>query len=223
LDSTLVDELAFPGERRAAALEALTGFGADALPTLAAVLARGTPEAKQNAAKALYFLLERGEATWTVARRDEALNALLAALQSSDGDERASMIDALGLLRHPGAIPALLAYLDDSNYLCVCAARALGRTDDPAVVEPLARVLADSRKFWVPRGAAAVALGDLGAAATPALPALESALHNAVGRDETWDERAGEAVADAIARIRAPGTPSALTGHGSRYEMWGIS
>lgn len=120
-------------------------------------------------------------------------------------------------------MPALIEALQDKNYLCVCAALALGQLGDSAAVGPLVGVLTDGNKFWVPRGAAAVALGALGKLAESAIPALTEALHyDQASPGETWDERAREAVADALSRIQDPSTTSSLTGKGYRYEMWGI-
>jgi len=90
-------------------------------------------------------------------------------------------------------------------------------------VEPLIAVLQDHDKFWVPRGAAAVALGDLGEMAAAALPALREALkYDCDGAGENWDLRAREAVADAIAHISDTEAVCSLKGKGYRYEMWGI-
>lgn len=148
--------------------------------------------------------------------------------QNSDNNdtaygERVAAAGALGAQRAHAGIPALIRALEDENYLCVTAVMALGQMHDPAAVPPLVDVLTDSERFWVPRGAAAVALGNLGTVATPALPALEEALRYDTSPDsDSWDERAFEAVYDAIRRIEAPDIPSLLTGQGYRFEMWGL-
>jgi len=219
--AALVDDLDVPGDRRDSALAELAALGQAAGPALLEVVLRGATRAKCNAVRAVHVLAQRAPNVWDRGAEERAGAALTSALRSSNGDERAGIADVLGLIGAPSAIPALIEQLADANYVCVSAALALGRMRDPRAVAPLAGVLADEQKFWVPRGAAAVALGELGALAEPGLPALERALDYPDGRGETWDERAREAVEDAIARIRT-GAPTALTGKGSRYEMWGI-
>jgi HEAT repeat protein len=136
---------------------------------------------------------------------------------------RPAAADALGSLGDPVAVPALVEALKDKNYVSVCAAAALAKIRDPRAVEPLIAVLQDQEKFWVPRGAAAVALGNLGEMATAALPALHEALeYDCAGAGEKWDLRAREAVADAIAHIVDGKAACSLKGKGGRYEMWGI-
>jgi len=136
---------------------------------------------------------------------------------------RGHAASALGEHRDPLAVPALIEALADPNYVCTSAALALGNIKHPDAIHPLVAVLGDGNKFWVPRGAAAVALGDFGTAANSALSALKKALRYSCSRaHETWDERAREAVEDAIRRITDPATPSALHGKGFRFEMWGL-
>ena len=120
------------------------------------------------------------------------------------------------------AVRVLISALEPEGFRAVTAALVLGRLGSERAVKPLARLLASEGRFWVERGAAAIALGELGPKAVAALPELRSALSNATKADESWDERAREAVEDAIARIERPGTPSQLTGKGARFEMWGI-
>ena len=132
-------------------------------------------------------------------------------------------VEALGEMRAQEGVPILISLLEHENYLCVVASRALADIGDASAVGPLLDVLEDSSKFWVPRGAAAIALGALGKVATDAVPALELALtYQAETDDETWDERAQDAVRDAIHRIQNPGTETTLGGQGYKYEMWGI-
>jgi HEAT repeat protein len=137
---------------------------------------------------------------------------------------RARAADALGSLQDPTAVPALIEALNDPNYVCVCAANALAQIKDSRAVEPLVRVLQNSDKFWVPRGAAAVALGLLGELAKSALPALREALQYDCTdeNDEKWDLRAREAVEDAVLHITNPSAECSLKGRGYRFEMWGI-
>jgi HEAT repeat protein len=121
----------------------------------------------------------------------------------------ANAATALGSLRARDGVSALIGALRDGNYLCVCAAGALGKIGDHRAVAPLVSVLRDQSKFWVPRGAAAVALGDLGTIAVNALPALEEALTFSMqGNVKNWDQRAEDAVRDA----RDPHQPSAAGG-----------
>jgi HEAT repeat protein len=136
---------------------------------------------------------------------------------------RAEAARELGRLGDPAAVPALVAALSDPNYLCVSAALALAQIGDPRAIEPLGAVLEDQNKFWVPRGAAAVALGMFGGAARPAVAALERALEYDVAESgEHWDVRARQAVEDALTHIADPTQACALTGKGYRFEMWGI-
>jgi HEAT repeat protein len=149
--------------------------------------------------------------------------------QESDADDesstyaRAAAADALGKLGDPAAVPDLVQALTDPNYLAVSAALALGQIGDAAAVGPLVDVVRDHAKSWVPRGAAAVALGNIGPAAASAVPALREALeYDVASAGEKWDERAHEAVVDALNRIDDPSAQSMLTGKGYRYEMWGL-
>ena len=134
----------------------------------------------------------------------------------------ASAAQALGSIGSLDAVPCLIEALSGENYLSTCAAGALSEIGDKRAVEPLINVLQDKDKFWVPRGAAAVGLGNLGKLAEAAIPALQEALSYNCDQDETWDLRAREAVEDAIQRIKDPSVESKLKGHGYRYEMWGI-
>ena len=144
-------------------------------------------------------------------------NAFLADMQ------RGQAASALGKLGDAVAVPALIEALKDPNYVCTCSALSLAKLKHPDAVAPLVAALQDDNKFWVARGAAAVALGQLGACARSALPALRRALHYSCrAPGETWDKRAREAVRDAIAHIADPAAPCALTGKGLRYEMWGL-
>lgn len=158
------------------------------------------------------------------------LAQLLATLAATEGDDsrtldarRTAAAAALGELKDPAAVPALIGALAHPNQVCVAAALALGRLRAEASVAALQAVLEDEHKFWMPRGAAAVALGQLGAAAAAALPALRSALTLDYRSSSTsWDALAHEAVADAITHITDPGAACALEGKSPRYALWGF-
>jgi len=158
--------------------------------------------------------------------RQQSVTALIEMLSSpsdSINDPRASAAKALGSLGDPIAVPALIDALRDPNYLCVCAASALAQIKHPHAIPHLVAVLEDSNKFWVSRGAAAVALGQFGEGAGSALPALQRALaYDCDESGEKWDLRAREAVEDAIVHITDPSAPCRLKARGYRFEMWGI-
>jgi HEAT repeat protein len=198
---------------RTAACQTLGEIGAQAVPALTAALNSEREAVRTGSATALGSI---GKVNQTATA--SPLPGLLRMLEQ--GSPEAAQ--TLGGLGDPAAVPALVHALSDSNYLCVQAALSLGQIADPAAVMPLVEVLRDADKFWVPRGAAAVALGDMGQLAEPAIPALTEALHyNVNNLGEKWDKRAREAVVDALNRIRDPSAPSSLTGKGYRYEMWG--
>jgi HEAT repeat protein len=204
-----------------AAIKALVAVGGPAVPALTQALDAKSVHTRFGAVSALQGIGPPAEA---------AIPALLRLLREGKRPERPDQPDlqaeaaaALGDIGAAAAGPALIEVLQDKNYLCVCAALALGKLNDPAAVSPLVGVLMDVDKFWVPRGAAAVALGCLGRLAEPAIPALRQALQfDPTGSGEKWDVRAREAVADALSRIGDPSAQSSLSGKGYRYEMWGI-
>jgi HEAT repeat protein len=150
------------------------------------------------------------------------VDQLLAVLdRERDEYAKAEVVKALGALQHPAAVMQLIQLLDHPNYLCVVAASVLQRIGDERTIEPLIQVLRDDHRFWVPRGAAAVALGHFGPSARTALPILQEALsYRAEG--DTWNDRAQEAVSDAIQHLSDPKTPRLLQGKGYLYEMWGL-
>jgi hypothetical protein len=138
--------------------------------------------------------------------------------------DRVSVAYALAALGDSAAVPALVEALDDPNDVSLGVVLALGRLGDATAVQPLVAVLQDHQNFWVLRGAAAVALGMMGATAEPALEALAEALEYDVNSSgEKWHQLARDAVEDAIRRINDPQLDSSLRGHGYRYEMWGIT
>ena len=158
------------------------------------------------------------------------LDQLLAQLAATDADDsrtldarRAKAAEALGALADVAAVPALIRALDHPNQVCVAAALALGRMRARDAIEPLRAVLDDDHKFWMPRGAAAVALGRIGPAAEAALPSLRRVLElDDLTHGTSWDARAHEAVVDALAHITDPTAPCALEGKGQRYAVWGF-
>ncbi len=163
-------------------------------------------------------------------RTNNDLSRLLTRLAATECEDsrkldadRAAAAAALGSIGGTAAVPELIRALSHPNQVCVAAALALGRIAHVDAVQPLIAVLADRDKFWMARGAAAVALGEMGAIAEPALPALEQALELDCQTSSTsWDERAREAVADAISHTRDRVTECALKGNGQRYAMWGF-
>ncbi len=116
----------------------------------------------------------------------------------------ADIIGTIGSIGHSGSLELLLPFLAHPNYLSQRAAHALGDLGDARAVMPLAEVLADENKFWVPRSAAASALGQLGVLAREGLPALHKAKsYDTKNAGEKWDERALHSVEEAIARIES--------------------
>jgi HEAT repeat protein len=210
---TLIDALG-NFDLRDAAIETLGEIGEVASPALTRALDSEDQATRDGAARALTII---GKPETAVI--ESPLPGLLRMLEQ--GSPQAA--EALGELKDPAAIPVLVVALSDPNYLSVGASLALGKIGHPSAVKPLIDVLSDKDKFWVPRGAAAVALGNMGRTAESAIPALTEALNYDVHNSgESWDERAREAVVDALRRIRDPSTPSSLEGRGYRYEMWGI-
>lgn len=128
----------------------------------------------------------------------EILDAYMERLADSDESVRAKACRGLGKMgdKAAKAVPQLMKALEDKDMMVrVYAARALYAVDPkttPSVVDVLAKGLADSNNFV--RSAAAEGLGQLGPAASSALPALRRAL-----ADE-WSDVRKEA-ANAIAKI----------------------
>ena len=157
----------------------------------------------------------------------EQLLQALAATEASDSrtldGTRAAAAQALSALGDSAAVPGLIRALSHPNQVCVAAALALGHMKARDAVAPLSAVLEDSTKFWMPRGAAAVALGQMGALAEAALPALRRTLElDSMASGTSWDARAHEAVADAIKHITDPSAACMLQGDAQRYAMWGF-
>jgi len=205
-----------------AAAKTLAQIGESALPYLAAAMKTADEGSKTLIADVIADMRPTSHSPESNASRT-LVQDLIQTL-SSQSESRASAADALGALQDPAAVPALIEALSDPNYVCVCAANALAQIKDSRAVEPLVGVLQDTNKFWVPRGAAAVALGRLGKLAESALPALRNALQYDCTNenDEKWDLRAREAVEDAILHITNPSAECSLKGRGYRFEMWGM-
>jgi HEAT repeat protein len=208
-----------------AAAKTLCQLGEAVLPYAAEILTKGESKEKTVMAEVMRGITPSTLPAESNARRDSvtALIEMLSSPSESTDDARASAAEALGSLGDPMAVPALIGALRDPNYLCVCAASALAQIKHPDAIPHLVAVLEDSNKFWVPRGAAAVALGQFGEGARSALPALQRArAYDCDKSGETWDVRAREAVEDAIVHITDPSAQCRLKGRGYEFEMWGI-
>ena len=221
--TNLLKELATDDRKKGLlAAKKIIGMGRSVVPRLLDEIKTATPYSKQMIISVL------GAMGTAAASAVPELVGMVGAkppdnVQDPDSDLRAVAASALGKIGNEKSVPCLLGALHDNNYLCTCAALALGEIGDAGAVEPLSRVLRDRDKFWVARGAAAVALGNLGKLSKSALPFLCEALdYDCENSGEMWDIRAREAVEDAINRINNPSVKSKLEGCGYRYEMWGI-
>jgi len=92
----------------------------------------------------------------------ESVNALLAAMDTPDPDVRKFIIDILGDIRDPRAVPSLIARLKgrDEN-IRVAAAESLGKIGDRRAVDALMDCLTSYEQGWLDY-AAAEALGEIG-------------------------------------------------------------
>jgi HEAT repeat protein len=164
----LIEALAVPDDRiRTASYTTLARLGDVALSALTKALDSDDPAVRDGAIRAIGIMKRPAHAP--IESPLPGLLRLLAQGSASltDNDlktryESAAAATALGELRDPAAVPVLIDALSNPNHLCVSAALALGKIAHPSAVEPLIGVLRDANKFWVPRGAAAVALGDMG-------------------------------------------------------------
>jgi HEAT repeat protein len=103
-----------------------------------------------------------------------AVNTVLSALDTPDPDVRKFIVDILGDLRDPRAVPALINRLEDGDEnIRVASAEALGKIRDPQAVDALLACLFRPEHGWLGY-AAAEALGAIGdeRALEPLLTAL---------------------------------------------------
>jgi HEAT repeat protein len=92
----------------------------------------------------------------------EAVDALLAVLDTPDADVRKFIVDTLGDIRDPRAVPALINRLEDHDEnIRVAVAEALGKIKDPRAVDALLNCLMRNDQGWLDY-AAAEALGEIG-------------------------------------------------------------
>lgn len=208
----------FDPEESGKAFGKLKEIGSQAVPYLICSVNRGTPSWQRSIRR--FF-----EVAWFRVRKRLGSNpqVSLHEIWHLESHRCAIAAQLLGQIRNSEAVPCLIRALDGSDYLCTCAAGALGEIGDPRAVLPLIELLQNPKKGWVARGAAAVALGEMGESAEKALPTLQTALtYDCNDSSEEWDLRSQEAVIDAIDRITGRSAKSNLHGHGFRYEMWGI-
>lgn len=117
--------------RRAAAIAALEGIGARALPVLAEALRDG----EASAAIALAGLIGQ-------VGGEEAVALLEPLVQSDDTNIAAAAISALGHTRHPAATETLLRALErEDEWLRFAAVGALGELGDARAVAALSKLL----------------------------------------------------------------------------------
>lgn len=137
---------------RKTAVEALVALGGD--DVIAGLIARLSDHdnagARNSAIEALVHI------------GDEATGALLAAIGTQDADVRKFIVDVLGDLRDPSAVPALMERLGDADEnIRVSAAEALGKLRDKRAVDALLSCLTRYDQGWLDY-AAAEALGEIG-------------------------------------------------------------
>jgi putative membrane-bound dehydrogenase-like protein len=125
--AALLDD-ARPAVRRRA-IETLAKQGGDAVPELATVLRRGTPEARRNA-------------VWTATRIEKpgAYEAVRGALRDPDETVRQAALHSVSVRRDTKALDVLLAMLDPtrtSPHNARAAAEAVGRLGDKSAVKAL--------------------------------------------------------------------------------------
>ncbi|MDO8208411.1 MAG: HEAT repeat domain-containing protein [Gallionella sp.] len=132
--------------------------------------------------------------------RADALLPLLDALKDKDDTVRRGAAEALGHIKDPSTVPALLVALKDKDDMVRWgAAEALGQIKDPSTVPALLVALKD--KDDMVRWGAVQALGQIKAPST--VPALLVAL-----KDK--DEMVRWGAADALGQIKDPSTVPAL-------------
>ena len=201
------------------AIMQVAAIGADAVPALVHALENAGERARVGAVRALRRIGRAAEPAGPVLI--QVLRAETRPGSMAQSVLHSEVATALGVISARGAVPVLIRALQNRSHLCVCAALALGQLEDESAVSPLVEVLMDQDASWVPRCAAAVALGRLGKLAEPAVPSLTTALEfKTAAPGEHWDPRAREAVADALARIADPAAASASTNYEFQYEIW---
>jgi HEAT repeat protein len=152
--------------RRSAAIAALEGIGAPALPALAEALSGGDA----SAAIALAGLIGQVGGS-------EAVALLEPLARSADTNIATAAISALGRTREPSATPLLLSALERENeWLRFAALGALGEHGDERAVPALERLLSEP----LTEEAAATALEEI--ASAQALRALAENLRDEDGR-----------------------------------------
>lgn len=118
---------------------------------------------------------------------EASLQPLLNELENPDHRVRRDSIEALGELKNPSAVPALISMLNDSDsYTRETIARALGRIRDTRAIPSLIDLLGDTGDYWVNHDAAR-ALGNIGPSA---IEPLLSAIDNANSLKRAWIGRA---------------------------------
>ncbi len=103
-----------------------------------------------------------------------SIDALLNLVETSDPDVRKFVVDILGDIKDPRAVPALIGRLgDEDENVRVASAEALGKIRDPRAVDALVACLTRYDQGWLDY-AAAEALGAIGddRALEPLLAAL---------------------------------------------------
>ncbi len=184
-----------PEERREAAID-LGRLGGDAVPMLFRAIEDPDWRVRKTAVEALVSvggvrvidgLFQALSASDNAGARNSAIEALvqigspavgslLRAIETPDPDVRKFVVDILGEIKDPRAVPALCNRLaDDDENIRVASAEALGKIRDPRAVDVLLACLARSDYGWL-HYAAAEALGAIGdkRALGPLLSALSS-------------------------------------------------
>lgn len=128
---------------RQSALQALGALGTDVhLPQLIEkVTAAGSDEERKVAGNAVVSLIRRSPA------RPQAIAALLAAQETAKGPARAELLRDIGQFNEAACLAVVTKSLDDAEPAVRAAAvQALAEWPEPSAVEPLRRVIKDSRE-----------------------------------------------------------------------------
>ncbi len=92
----------------------------------------------------------------------QSVDALLGLIETNDPDVRKFIVDILGDIKDPRAVPALIARLEDEDEnVRVASAEALGKIRDPRAVDALLACLTRPDRGWLGY-ASAEALGAIG-------------------------------------------------------------